>query len=439
MPGPLHGVRIVDLTTMLSGPWATMILADQGADVIKVETPKSGDHVRSLGNQAGGMSAMFHNINRGKRSLTVDLKEPEGVEIVKKVAATADVFVQNFRPGVVDRLGVGYEQIQAVNPSVLYVSISGFGEVGPYSGKPVYDPVIQAVSSLASIQGGSDEARPRLVRTVLPDKVAAITVAQTIAAGLYAKAKTGEGQHVKISMLDAVLSFLWASDFGAQTYPDRPVTNQAAASFIDLIYKTRDGHMTVAVMSNKEWVALTKAFNKPDWLADERFATPMARDRHVNERLEMTQEILKTKTTAEWLEILEREGVPCAPALTRNEVADFPQVRASESLIEYEHHAGFRLRQTRPAARFAKTPSEVRRGAPLLGEHNVEILGELGLSRSENSKASDFRGDRGRASVSRRTCERGACENGSASLSASDREIAHKGFPRRLPAQWRIG
>ena len=141
--------------------------------------------------------------------------------------------------------------------------------------------------------------------------------------------------------------------------------------------------MTVAVMSNKEWVALTKAFDKPDWLADERFATPMARDRHVNERLEMTQEILKTKTTAEWLRDSRREGVPCAPALTRNEVADFPQVRASESLIEYEHHAGFRLRQTRPAARFAKTPSEVRRGAPMLGEHNLEILGELGLSGSE--------------------------------------------------------
>ena len=177
MTGPLHGVRIVDLTTMLSGPWATMMLADQGADVIKVEVPNSGDHVRSLGNQSAGMSAMFHNINRGKRSVTIDLKSAEGVDLLKRIAATADVFVQNFRPGVVDRLGIGYEHIRSVNGSILYVSISGFGEVGPYFEKPVYDPVIQAVSGLASIQGGSDTERPRLVRTVVPDKVAAITAA----------------------------------------------------------------------------------------------------------------------------------------------------------------------------------------------------------------------------------------------------------------------
>ena len=197
------------------------------------------------------------------------------------------------------------------------------------------------------------------------------------------------GQHVKLSMLEAVLSFLWASDFGAQTYPDRPVTNQAAASFIDLIYETKDGFMTVAVMSDKEWIALTKAFDKPDWRADQRFATPLARDRHVNERLSMTQEVLRTRTTAEWLEILEEAGVPCAPALKRDEVIKFPQVRACGSLVEYEHHAGVRLRQARPAARFAGTPSEVRRGAPLLGEHTFEVLGEIGLTPDEIIKLRD--------------------------------------------------
>jgi crotonobetainyl-CoA:carnitine CoA-transferase CaiB-like acyl-CoA transferase len=389
MTGPLQGVRIVDLTTMLSGPWATMMLADQGADVIKIEVPSSGDHVRSLGNQSAGMSAMFHNINRGKRSVTIDLKSPEGVDILKRIAATADVFVQNFRPGVVDRLGIGYEHIRSINASILYLSISGFGEVGPYCEKPVYDPVIQAVSSLASIQGGSDTERPRLVRTVLPDKVAAITAAQTISAGLFARARSGVGQHVKLSMLDAMLSFLWASDFGAQTYPDRPTSNQAAASFIDLIYETKDGYMTVAVMSDKEWIALTKAFNKPEWRSDERFATPMARDRHVNERLTMTQEVLRTRTTAEWMNVLEKAGVPCAPALTRSEVVNSAQVRASGSLIEYEHHAGGRLRQARPAAKFALTPCEVRWGAPLLGEHNVEVLTELGLTPTEIRRLRD--------------------------------------------------
>ena len=239
MSGPLAGIRIIDMTTMLSGPWAAMILADQGADVIKVEVPDVGDHVRSLGNQRAGMSAMFLNINRNKRSVSVDVKSERGREIVLDLAKGADVFMQNFRPGVVDRLGVGEADIRRVAPSIIYVSISGFGDVGPWVGKPVYDPVIQAVSGLTTVQAGSDQERPRLVRTVLPDKLAAVTVAQSISAALVSKLRTGEGQHVRVSMLDSVLYFLWASDMGAQTYPDKPMTNQDAASFIDLSTKPR--------------------------------------------------------------------------------------------------------------------------------------------------------------------------------------------------------
>ena len=380
MGGPLHGFRIVDLTTMLSGPWATMMLADQGADIIKVEMPGSGDHVRSLGNQRGGMSAMFLNINRNKRSITVDLKNEQGRELVKELAKTADVFVQNFRPGVVDRLGIGEADIRQVSPKIIYVSISGFGDVGPWVGKPVYDPVIQAVSGLASVQAGSDEARPRLVRTVLPDKISAITAAQAMTAALVARERTGRGQHVRMSMLDAVLAFLWASDMGAQTYPDAAVANHEAASFIDLIYETKDGFMTVAVMSNREWEGLTRALERPDWLADERFATPSARDRHVNERLAMTQEVLRTRTTAEWMARLETNDVPCATALTRSEVLRHPQVIASGAIVETAHLAAGTLRQTRPPARFELTPAAIRRGAPCLGEHTQEILQELGYS-----------------------------------------------------------
>ncbi|HSV54506.1 MAG TPA: CoA transferase [Burkholderiaceae bacterium] len=382
MSGPLAGIRIIDMTTMLSGPWAAMILADQGADVIKVEVPEAGDHVRSLGNQRAGMSAMFLNINRNKRSVSVDVKNPQGRQIVLDLAKGADVFMQNFRPGVVDRLGVGEADIRAVAPNIIYASISGFGDVGPWVGKPVYDPVIQAISGLTTVQAGSDGERPRLIRTVLPDKLAAVTVAQSLSAALVSRQRTGEGQHVRISMLDSVLYFLWASDMGAQTYPDKPMTNQEAASFIDLIYETSDGHMTVAVMSNKEWVGLTKALDKPEWLADERFATPKARDSHVNERLIMTQEVLKTRTTAQWMECLEAHDVPCAPALTRSEVIRHPQVLASETIVEVDHPAAGRLRQARSPARFERTPSEIRRGAPLLGEHNDEILAELGYSES---------------------------------------------------------
>ncbi|MBV9775703.1 MAG: CoA transferase, partial [Acetobacteraceae bacterium] len=238
MNGPLSGYRVIDLTTMLSGPWATMMLADQGADVIKVEAPGTGDHVRSLGNRRGGMSAMFLNINRNKRSIAIDLKTERGRRLLEELVGTADVFVQNFRPGVADRLGIGEAALRGRSPALVYASISGFGEVGPWAGKPTYDPVIQAVSGLTSVQAGDDEARPRLVRTVLPDKVAALTAAQAITAALLARARSGEGQHVRLSMLDAVMAFLWASDMGAQTYPDRPTTNQEAASFIDLIYET---------------------------------------------------------------------------------------------------------------------------------------------------------------------------------------------------------
>lgn len=379
MTGPLSGVRVVDMTTMLSGPWATMILADQGADVIKVEAPGKGDHVRSLGNRRGGMSSMFLNINRNKRSLAVNLKSAAGVDIVKRLAATADVFVQNFRPGVVDRLGVGADALRADNDRLVYVSISGFGHEGPLSGKPVYDPIIQALSGLTTVQAGSDQARPRLIRTVLPDKLSAITAAQAVAAALFHRERTGAGQHVRLSMLDSVLYFLWASDMGGQTYPDMTEAPQSAASFIDLIYETKDGYMTVSVMSDKEWRGACAAMERPDWLADPRFATPEARDSHVDERLQLTQEVLRTRSTTEWIAAFERHDVPCAPALTRAQVLDHPQVAASQILLEYEHHTAGRLRQTRPPAQFERTPAPPPRGAPVLGEHGAEILAEIGF------------------------------------------------------------
>jgi len=268
--------------------------------------------------------------------------------------------------------------LRALNPNLIYVSIAGFGDKGPWSGKPVYDPIIQAVSGLTTVQAGADSERPRLVRTVLPDKVSAIVAAQAISSALFARERTGQGQHVRLSMLDAVLYFLWASDMGAQTYPDIEVRSQEAASFIDLIYETADGYMTVAVMSDREWAGVTRALERPDWLADPRFATPAARDRHVNERLEMTQEVLRTRTTAEWMALFEANDVPCAPALTRGEVIRHPQVLANGIIIEHAHHAAGVLRQTRAPARFEGTPTEIRRGAPLLGEHSIEILRELG-------------------------------------------------------------
>lgn len=383
MAGPLDGIRIIDLTGMLAGPWATMILGDQGADVIKIEPPGRGDHTRSLGNRSGGLSASFLNLNRSKRSVAIDLKTEAGRGLLLDMAKSADVVVQNFRPGVVERLGVGEADVRAVAPDIIYVSISGFGENGPYAGKPTYDPVIQALSGLTTVQAGSDEERPRLIRTVLPDKLTAITASQAIAAALFARERTGQAQHVRVSMLDAMLAFLWASDMGGQTFVDKPVSNQRAASFIDLIYETKDGHMTVSTMTNKEWAALSRAVDRPDMLEDVRFKTPQLRDRNINERLAFVQDILRTRTTADWLARLEPEGVPCAPALTRAEVVDHAQVSASETLIDFDHPTAGRLRQTRTAARFEGTPAEVVRGAPHLGEHTEELLTDLGLSEEQ--------------------------------------------------------
>src|SRR3954453_2412464 len=299
MPGPLHGYRIVDLTSMISGPYATMILADQGADVIKVENPDGGDHTRAANNRRNGFSASFLNNNRNKRSVALDLKRPAAKQALLRLITTADVFVQNFRPGVAERMGLGEDAVRAAAPRIIYVSISGFGEGGPYAQKPVYDPLIQAVSGLATIQAGSDAERPRLVRTIVPDKLTAVSASQAITAALLARERTGQGQHVRLSMLDAVIAFLWASDMGSQTFVGEDIPQQEAASFIDLIYETATSAISVAVQTNKEWQTLVKALDKPEWLRDPRFLTPALRQRHINDRLQLTQEVLKTRPASE--------------------------------------------------------------------------------------------------------------------------------------------
>lgn len=383
MPGPLHGYRIVDLTSMISGPLATMILADQGADVIKVENPDGGDHTRASNNRRAGFSASFVNNNRNKRSVVLDLKQDAAREALLRLVATADVFIQNFRPGVAERMGLGEDALRAVRPDIVYVSISGFGENGPFAGKPVYDPLVQAMSGLATIQGGSDAERPRLVRTIIPDKMTAITASQAITAALLARERTGQGQHVRLSMLEAVVAFLWASDMGSQTFVGNEFPQQEAASFIDLIYATATDHISVAVQTNKEWTALTRALETPEWLEDPRFLTPALRQANINDRLNMTQDVLMTRPAAEWLARLTEAGVPCAPVLTRSAMIEDPQVRAMGIVVETEHETAGLLRQSRPAARFSETPAEIRFGAPGLGAHTEEILSELGYSSAD--------------------------------------------------------
>ncbi|MEO1066942.1 MAG: CoA transferase [Pseudomonadota bacterium] len=386
MPGPLNGVRILDLTAMISGPSATMMLADQGADVIKVENPATGDHTRLASTRRNGFSASFVNNNRNKRSLAINLKDPSGVELLKTLAKDADVLVQNFRPGVVDRMGIGEDAIRAVAPSIIYVSISGFGHEGPYAGKPVFDPLVQALSGLTTVQAGSDDVRPKLVRTILPDKLTGVAAAQAISAALYHRAKTGEGQHIRLSMLDMIMSFLWGSDMGGHTFVGDEVKSEEAQSFIDLIYETTDGYITVAVQTDKQWQGLCRALEKPEWLDDPRFLNATLRQENINDRLQMMQDVLKTGASSMWLEALDAADVPCAPVLNRRDAIKHPQIVANGIVEDYDHpHAG-RLRQTRPAPRFSATPAEIRTPAPALGENTEDILREAGLSDEDIAK-----------------------------------------------------
>ena len=383
MSGPLSGIRILDLTNVISGPFATMILADQGADVIKVELPGIGDFVRSTGNKQGGMSATFLNNNRNKQSITIDLKDKRGKNVLLKLAESCDVVVQNFRPGVVERIGIAYDDVKKVKPDIIYLSISGFGEKGPYSQKPTYDPIVQALSGLTTVQAGSDEARPRLIRTIVPDKVTALTASQAMTAGLLSKYRTGEGQHIRLSMLDSVIAFMWSSDMGGQTYVGKQVSAQRAASFIDLIYETKNGYMSVSTMTNAQWAGLSRAAGKPDWLDDERFQSAELRDFNINDRLELVQSALIEKTTEEWLDLLETNNVPCAPVLTRNALIEHPQIQDSGILVETDHPQAGRLRQARTAARFEGTPASIRHVAPHLGENTDDVLSDAGLTDAE--------------------------------------------------------
>jgi crotonobetainyl-CoA:carnitine CoA-transferase CaiB-like acyl-CoA transferase len=383
MAGPLAGYRIVDLSAVISGPLATMVLADQGADVIKIENPDGGDHTRAVSNRRGGFSASFLNNNRNKRSVALNLKDERGLEVLKRLIVGADVLVQNFRPGVVERMGLGEAQVRRIAPRIVYVSISGFGDRGPYAHKPVYDPLIQGLSGLTTVQAGSDEARPRLVRTIVPDKVTGLTAAQAITAGLLARERTGQGQHVRLSMLDSVVAFLWHSDMGSQTFVGDELPQQEAQSFIDLIYETADGYISVAVQTDRQWQALARALERPAWLDDDRFRTPALRQQNINERLALTQEVLRTGASAKWLERLDAEGVPCAPVLRRWDMIHHPQVRENEIIVESEHPQAGPLRQARPAARFSQTAIEIRSGAPALGQHTREVLAELGYSEDE--------------------------------------------------------
>ncbi|MEM7097810.1 MAG: CoA transferase [Pseudomonadota bacterium] len=377
MSGPLAGFKILDMSRVLAGPAATVLLSDQGADVIKVE-PLRGDVVRAMG--GGGVTPGFVTANRGKRSIALDLKSPDGIEIVKRLAQDADVFVQNFRPGAIDGMGLGESVLREINPRLIYVSMSGFGDKGPYAHKRVYDPVIQALSGLADLQATDEHDRPRMIRTVIPDKTTGLTAAQAITAALLARERTGEGQHIRVAMLDVMVAYLWQEGLAGLTMVGQEHKVKRGQRSKDLIYETSDGYITAGAVSDAEWQGMCKALDREEWLTDERFATPSARSMNVKVRLDLTAEVLRTNTSAYWLARLDENQVPSAPVLSRPEVIEQEQVKVNEILTEYEQPGLGRIRQPRPAARFEGTPTRTEQVAAALGEHGQEILREVGFT-----------------------------------------------------------
>ncbi|NIW25522.1 MAG: CoA transferase [Gammaproteobacteria bacterium] len=383
MSGPLADVRIIDLSNVVSGPMAVQLLADQGADVIKVEQPGGGDISRQMGAMRNGTAALFAVLNRNKRSIVIDTHQESGRSLLLDLVRTADVVVQNFRPGAMDRMGIGYSDLRAVREDLIYASISGFGSDGPYAARRVYDPVIQGITGFVDVQTGRGAQRPELVKNIVCDKATALNAAQAITAALYARERGAGGQALEVAMMDVGLAFLWPDGM----WPDGMWNNtllgegvRPMPSLADIyrVARTLDGSITYLTVSDDEWRGMCRAIDRADLAEDPRYATLVARISNIDEMVDLLDDELVKWKTDEICARLDAEDVPFARVCKLDEVHTDPQIVHRESLIEAEHPSGGPLRMPRPTARFESTPSEVRFMAPELGEHTDEILRELG-------------------------------------------------------------
>ena len=383
MPGPLEGIKIVDLTQVVAGPVCTMLLADQGAEVIKVEFPE-GDILRQNSLYArGGMNALELNCNRGKKSICVDMSTPDGIDIVRKLAADADVFVQNYRAGAIERLGIDHEELRRVNPHLITVWMSGFGQSGPMADVPVFDPVIQAVSGHCAAQLNPNVPFPDVHRTIIIDKSTALTAAQAITAALFARDRHPEriGQHVELSMLDTALSFFWPDGGMAHTVLDEATDGWTLYEIMS-VTACSDGHLVYYLQSDAHFQGLFRTIGRDDWADDPNYYTPAGRASDENIRAEIADGIEAGFYALERdaaLASLHHHDVPAAPMLGIDELHEFPQAQHNGSFHEWDHPRAGRLRQARAAARFSQTRIEDRWWVPGLGENTDEVLGTLGL------------------------------------------------------------
>lgn len=383
----LSGVRVLDFCRDLSGPYTSMMLAELGADVVEVEHPVAGDESRSWPPRLDGIGGYFATINRSKRSLALDLKHPDGVAVALGLARRADVVMQSFTPGTADRLGIGYEAVRAVNPHVVYYSLSGYGQDGPWRTRRGYDPILQAMSGHMSVTG---EAGRGPVKSMIPvaDIASAVYGTASILGALYRRERTGEGQHIDMAMLDVMVSMLTvvaSRHFLTGEVPERRGTENPQR-VPSAAFECADGRYLQVVPNQRQWPAFCRVLGRPDWTDDPRFATPLARVQNAEAMLAQVREEFRKRPAADWEHDLTEATVACSPINNLAEVFALEQVKHRGLVQSFDVEDVGEVPALRLPFRYSETPSRIRRRPPRLGEHSVEVLEELGLNADSISR-----------------------------------------------------
>jgi crotonobetainyl-CoA:carnitine CoA-transferase CaiB-like acyl-CoA transferase len=386
MPGPLAGIRVLDLTSVLVGPYCTQVLAEMGAEVTKVEAPE-GDIVRLIPPQRhAGMGGMFRTINRGKRSIVIDLKRKEGQAVLLRLARTADVLVSNIRPAAMGRLGLDFDSLHAANPRLVYAAITGYGQDGPYAPKPAYDDLMQGAALIASLTARATGGEPRFAPLAMADRITGLMAVGAINAALVHRERQGEGQLVEIPMFETMVSFVLGDHIGGRAF-DPPLDGggyQRHLSPDRKPYRTRDGHVCTMIYNDRQWRNFCKAVGWPDLVStDPRFTSHATRTRHIDEILAMLAAEFLTRTTAEWLALLEAADCPVTPVHTLETIFEDPHLVATGFFAPEAHPSEGKVVSMAVPVRYSATPPDPRRPAPRLGGDSTEILSDAGFSGAE--------------------------------------------------------
>ncbi len=374
----LEGIRVLDLSRVLAGPYCTMMLADFGADVIKIEAPKVGDDSRAYGPFIGKESAYFMSLNRNKRSITLNLKSQAQCDLFRELVKHADVVVENYRPGTMEKFGLGYDELKKINPKLIYAACSGFGATGPYTDKPAYDIIVQAMGGIMSITG-EEGGEPTRVGASVGDITAGMFTAFGVMTALFHRARTGEGQHVDVGMLDCQVAILEnaISRYVTSGVVPGPLGNRHPSITPFAAFTAKDGHIIVGAGNDRLWQRLCTLLGTPELIEDPRFITNGKRTENVKELMVILNKSFKTKTINEWLGLLEEAGLPCAPINTIDKILADPQVNARNMIVELDHPIAGKLKVPGVPVKLSATPGAVECHAPLLGEHNSEVLKEV--------------------------------------------------------------